>query len=592
MVAHSLSGQRPGRKEQVVANQYSKHVRSTSKTPVTEEFLGKKQVENNTGGFVFEITPWQRLDRFLAAGSDSNTFYVGAKKLTRDNAKNVLKCIGEDGPRVVARTAEISSAGRAPSNDPAIFVLALCLSDGDEATKKVARATIPEICRIGTHLFTLLEDLKNLEVKWGRGQRNAIANWYTKKDPEKLAHQLVKYQSRNGWSHSDSLRLSHAKTLSVQHNKLFRWSRGHMFSDRVFEEGKKPVFKPIAGALESFLKETPADAALRLVWAFEKSKVAASEGEVVKLIRDYGLPREAIMTNFLKSPAVWEALLDNGGRGMPFTALIRNLAVMTNIGLIGPLSEGSKKVVGYLKDAERVRESLIHPLNVTNSLKQYQMGHGDKGSLEWRPDQNVLGALEEAFYAAFKNVVPTGKRRFIALDVSGSMASGQVSQSIRMTPRECSGILSMVTVRTEDQVFTAGFSGGPSGRSNGYGQSRESRLYPLPLTKSMNLKAVMKTISDLPFDSTDCSLPMRYALEKQMKVDVFEVYTDNEVNTGTHPFKALQDYREKTGIPAKLVVYGMTTTEMSIADPSDSGSLDVAGVDSATPGLVGDWIRG
>jgi 60 kDa SS-A/Ro ribonucleoprotein len=46
------------------------------------------------------------------------------------------------------------------------------------------------------------------------------------------------------------------------------------------------------------------------------------------------------------------------------------------------------------------------------------------------------------------------------------------------------------------------------------------------------------------------------------------------------------------GIPARLVVVGMTATGFTIADPSDPLSLDVAGFDSAVPRLISDFARG
>jgi 60 kDa SS-A/Ro ribonucleoprotein len=71
------------------------------------------------------------------------------------------------------------------------------------------------------------------------------------------------------------------------------------------------------------------------------------------------------------------------------------------------------------------------------------------------------------------------------------------------------------------------------------------------------------------------------------------IYTDNETWVGhTHPHQALRAYREKSGIPARLIVVGMTATECSIADPSDPGMLDVAGFDSAVPSLITDFSRG
>jgi len=59
-----------------------------------------------------------------------------------------------------------------------------------------------------------------------------------------------------------------------------------------------------------------------------------------------------------------------------------------------------------------------------------------------------------------------------------------------------------------------------------------------------------------------------------------------------HPHQALAEYREKTGIPARMSVVGMTATDFTIADPEDPGSMDVAGFDSAVPALLVDFARG
>ncbi len=85
---------------------------------------------------------------------------------------------------------------------------------------------------------------------------------------------------------------------------------------------------------------------------------------------------------------------------------------------------------------------------------------------------------------------------------------------------------------------------------------------------------------------------MLYALEKRLKVDVFTVITDNETWAGTvHPVEALRRYRKKTGIAAKLIVVGMTSTGFSIADPNDAGMLDVVGFDAAAPAVMADFAR-
>lgn len=56
--------------------------------------------------------------------------------------------------------------------------------------------------------------------------------------------------------------------------------------------------------------------------------------------------------------------------------------------------------------------------------------------------------------------------------------------------------------------------------------------------------------------------------------------------------KLLEQYRRQMGVAAKMAVVAMTATEISIADTNDSGSMDVAGLDTATPELLSAFARG
>jgi hypothetical protein len=46
------------------------------------------------------------------------------------------------------------------------------------------------------------------------------------------------------------------------------------------------------------------------------------------------------------------------------------------------------------------------------------------------------------------------------------------------------------------------------------------------------------------------------------------------------------------GIDAKLIVVGMTSNCLTIADPKDLNTLNLAGFDTATPRLINDFISG
>jgi 60 kDa SS-A/Ro ribonucleoprotein len=311
-----------------------------------------------------------------------------------------------------------------------------------------------------------------------------------------------------------------------------------------------------------------------IVDAYECLQRAATVRDVVRLVEDNpSLPWETIPEQFVGEPEVWAALLPN----LPLTALMRNLARMTANGCLRPMSPGVGVVVGKLADAEAIRKSRVHPIQCLTALCTYAAGHGQRGKLTWTPIPQIVDALDGAFYAAFGNVEATGKRFVLALDVSGSMSGGEVAGVPGLTPRKASAAMAMVTARTEAQYAVMGFF---------------TEFIPLNFSPRERLDDICERVTGIPFGDTDCALPMLWALKAGVEADCFIVYTDNETWAGRiHPSQALRQYREKTGIAAKLVVCGMVANEFSIADPKDGGMLDVVGFDTATPQIIADFAR-
>ena len=108
---------------------------------------------------------------------------------------------------------------------------------------------------------------------------------------------------------------------------------------------------------------------------------------------------------------------------------------------------------------------------------------------------------------------------------------------------------------------------------------------------TMTIADALKLV-EMPFSSTDCALPMVRALEKREEVDAFVVYTDSETYMGKiHPQAALEQYRSEMGKRnTKLIVVGMTSNCLTIADPKDLNTLNLAGFDTATPRIINDFI--
>jgi 60 kDa SS-A/Ro ribonucleoprotein len=179
-----------------------------------------KTVPNAAGGYAFPVDDWARLDRFLLLGSEGGSYYASERTLTRDNAGSVLRAIASDGERAVARIVAISTAGRAPKNDAALFALALAASAEDIATRRAALAALPKVARTGTHLFQFASLIQGSRG-WGRALRRAVASWYLAPPVDRLAYQLAKYRQREGWSHRDLLRLAHPETTEPARAALF-----------------------------------------------------------------------------------------------------------------------------------------------------------------------------------------------------------------------------------------------------------------------------------------------------------------------------------------------------------------------------------
>lgn len=522
----------------------------TKSTPQSEPILGSAQIANSAGGYSFAVDDWKRLDRFLILGSEGGSYYIGERELTRQNADVVIRCLNADGQRVVRRIIEVSRGGQAPKNDPALLALALAASLGDPTTKQLALDALLHVARIGTHLFHFAAYV-DANRGWGRGLRSAIAFWYLSKTPEALAKQVTKYAQRDGWSHRDLLRLSHAKPGTAEYSAIFRYVTKGILDSR--EIGDTSTAMDYLAVVEDVKHET-------------------SVKRVAQLITEYSLPREVIPTAMLNEAVIWEALLPQMG----LTAMIRNLGNMGKVGLLTSMSKAEATIVAKLSDRERLKAERVHPLAILLAQKVYTQGHGMRGKGAWDTAPKVIDALNDAFYLAFDAVEPTGKRVLLSLDVSGSMGWGQIAGT-PLTPREAAAAMALVTARVEPQYGIMAFG---------------DKFEPLNISPRDRLDNVVNKTEMLGMSGTDCSLPMLWAQKRKANVDTFVVYTDSETWAGRiHPVQALNAYRRATGIPAKLVVVGMVSNEFTIADPNDAGMLDVVGFDASAPAVISNFMR-
>lgn len=534
---------------------------NTRRTPQSEP-ANERQIPNAAGGYGFKIADDIRVHRFLSIGVDGGTYYTSERDLTKANAEVILKGARERGTWLVEQIVTVSTQGRAPRQNPAIFALAAASALSDDAGRKAALDALPAVCRTGTHLFLFARYVEQFRG-WGRGLRRAVASWYTDKDVDDVACQAVKYRQREGWSHRDLLRLAHPETIEAARRGLFDWITSGVHAD-------------LDPECPSLIR------AFSLAQACVDASPSVSVAEWTRLIEQHPLSWEMLPDVALTEPKVWRALI---AKGMPQTALIRQLPRLTRLGVLD--GETRTTVVNQLTNPDRLRKARVHPVNVLVALRTYSSGRSVRGESEWTPDRRVVDALDAAFYAAFRAIEPAGKRTLLALDVSGSMTSP--ASGLPISCREVTAALALVTMATEPDVDVVGFTSA----TGDFYSMRNAAISELAISPRQRLDDAIRAVSNLPFGGTDCALPMVWAAQNKREYDTIVVMTDNETWHGQlHPHQALEEYRQRLGIPTKLVVVGMTATDISIADPQDPGSLDIAGMDSAVPNLIADFSRG
>ena len=281
------------------------------------------------------------------------------------------------------------------------------------------------------------------------------------------------------------------------------------------------------------------------------------------------------------------------------TALVRNLATMTRVGLLAPGSAGTAKAVAQLGDRGAHPQGARPPdrapggaAHLRGGSRRARRAHLDAGAARSSTRSTPRSTRRSS------NVEPTGKRLLLALDVSGSMTRRLGRRRAGPDAARRVGGAGARDGGDRDAVRVVGFYAGqrrlPQARPQAAGAATADGITPLAISPRQRLDDAVRTVRDLPFGGTDCALPMLYALDARAGGrhvrDLHRLARPGRA-TSTRPRRS-RDYRRASGIDARLVVVGMVSNGFTIADPNDAGMLDVVGFDTATPQLITDFARG
>lgn len=545
-------------------SKYGRHF--TTSTPQYQRIPEADQIRNRAGGWAFPVTDEIQLERFLILGTSENTYYADARELTREAALCIERLLEEGkGVWVVGFITGISTSGRAPKNDPAIFALAMCLKTGDTETRRAAAEAAPHVCRTATHLAQFAEVVKMFSkvtitdkytehYAWSRVVKRAFTNWLDSKTNDQLAYQMIKYRQREGWTLRDMLRRAKPKPGENRgRSLLYGWATGKN------------------GPMENIDHRIP-----EIISAYEAAQKATIASELVKLIQGHRLPWEAIPSQWARNLDVQAALLET----MPPTATIRQLGRLTSIGLLQPGSGATGTVVNRLRNAELLKRARVHPMDLYLASEVYGAGQGMRSKLTWTPVREVHDALGEAYFKSFGNVEPTGKNIVVGVDTSQSMNHGGIMGVPAWRCVEAAFISAYTLMRIEPNVRGVLFDG----TSTNFSMRHVESLAEL----QREGRRLFRSGGD-----TNCALPMLHAMQEQWHdVDAFVIFTDNETWRGhPHPIEALWHYRKLWGRRTKLLSQAFVANGYSVQPADDAESLAMIGMDQNAPAIITNFLR-
>lgn len=552
-----------------MSNALSRH--GTSRPTQREPIPGRESemVRNDGGGYVFQKDVWTRLQDFLILGTEGGTYYADERKHTFQNVAVVRAALSTDGPRAVKLAVEISTArpARAAKNYPALYVVANALADPDVDTRRAAADAVPLVARTTDHLSHLYGYYKSFKGKpGGRGGvagnsapvvRRAWVNWFRGQDPDRVAYQILKASQRKTgdgepFRPGDLLRLARPTPANEVEDALFALAVG------------KRSAMDVSGHLSN-------------AKAYYEAQRADTPAKAVRAINAYHVPWEFLPDKVLKEPAVWEALIPHLG----ITALIRNLARMTTVGALGPFKQGNIKVANRLTDRSALHSGRVHPFDLMLALKVYESGRAQPNpaapARTWTPVPEIVTALNAAYVLSFEVTERIPAEVVVATDCSGSMTGARVVHggSTLGTAFGVGQAFAQILMRTCENAWPLDF---------------DRHCYPSKIRSDTSLSELFRMDHNRG-GATDCSAPIKWALENRIHADGFVLVTDNVSWAGQyHADHVLRDYRRVVNPNARVVVATVSANGATVGDPQDPGVLDVVGFDSQLPLLVSSFL--
>jgi 60 kDa SS-A/Ro ribonucleoprotein len=515
----------------------------TPKPRTVFDQTNEAQVQNSDGAYVYNASDEKLLDRFLVLGTMTNTYYDKAETNTRA-ALDALKRLIQGNPfLVVNRIADVNRDNKAMKHSNVLAASAAVMAFGSPDARKAMAYELKNVLRTGSHLLEFVKYVTEFGRGWGRGLRNVVTSWFHSQNSEGLAYQVAKYQQRNGWSMRDLLRLAHPKMDGAKQS-VARWvTKGEVSED-----------------MPDILK------------GVEAAKAEKSAWNVAHIVREYGLSREMIPTQYLTDKAVMIALLET----MPITAMLRTLNLYAAADLHTDASV-VEHTIKRITDEQVLKNGRVHPMSIFLALAVYASGHGARGGKTWTPNKAIVQALQTAFEKSFSYTEPViDGRTLVALDYSGSMTSTYVDEAGIISAAMAGGAFAYIVWRLNpSQTRVVGFS---------------DWLDEINTRGVETLGQFMSRINERAA-GTNMGLPFQWAEQEKEKFDAILFLTDEHVNMGYSVEDLAKRYRSNTGKKTAVIMATCAVNAYTVNAPSDPLSFNIPAFTPDLPNVVSYFVR-
>lgn len=188
---------------------------------------------------------WNRFERLLLIGTEGSVLASADRLFELEEFRSTIEVVQSDGVRAVGAIVN-SASGLCAPRTALSRALAMAACFGDDPTRIAAFDALPRVCPGARELFRFVDACKGLRG-WGRGVREAVAQWYVDQPVEQLEASITKCPRYGEWAHRDLVRLSHPVPTSSRQSGVFRRIVDGGYDEIVVEDTLPPTADSIKG---------------------------------------------------------------------------------------------------------------------------------------------------------------------------------------------------------------------------------------------------------------------------------------------------------------------------------------------------------